>query len=131
MEKVYEILKQSGVWFLATDDGRQPRVRPMGPVNVFDGKLYFMTAHSKLMSVQMAANPKVEICAIIADDKWIRIAATATNDDSVEAKASFLETHPDLEEEHPLDDPDTQVLYLENTVATISSFDGIIEVIKF
>ncbi|MCL1891785.1 MAG: pyridoxamine 5'-phosphate oxidase family protein [Alphaproteobacteria bacterium] len=131
MEKVYGILKQADVWFLATDDNGQPRVRPMAPVNIFDGRLYFMTSHSKPVSRQMKENSKVEICALIAEDRWIRIAATAINDDSRDAKKSFLDAHPDLVEEHPLDDPDTQVLYLKDAVATISSFDGILEVIEF
>ena len=41
MSKVYEFLKEAGVFFIATEDGDQPRVRPFGLVFEFEDKLYF------------------------------------------------------------------------------------------
>ena len=35
MEKVYEFLKNAGVYYIATVDGDQPHVRPFGTVNIF------------------------------------------------------------------------------------------------
>jgi uncharacterized pyridoxamine 5'-phosphate oxidase family protein len=46
------------------------------------------------------------------------------NDDRREAKVSMMTTYPEFINEHPIDDPDTQVLYLKNAVATFSSFTG-------
>ena len=43
MNTVNEFLKQAGVYYLATVEGDQPRVRPFGTVNIFDGKLYIQT----------------------------------------------------------------------------------------
>ena len=40
MEKVCQFLKDAGVYYLATVEGDQPRVRPFGTANIFDGKLY-------------------------------------------------------------------------------------------
>lgn len=40
MESVYKFLKEVGTYYLATVEGEQPRVRPFGSVNIFDGKLY-------------------------------------------------------------------------------------------
>ena len=40
MEEVYRFLKQCGTYYLATQDGEQPRVRPFGTINLFEGKLY-------------------------------------------------------------------------------------------
>ena len=63
MERVYQFLKDAGVYYLATVEGNQPRVRPFGTVNIFDGKLYIQTGKVKPCSRQLSANPKAEICA--------------------------------------------------------------------
>lgn len=131
MEQVCQLLKQAGVWFLATTDGDRPRVRPFSPIHIFEGKLYFMTAHHKPVSKQMAVNPRIEICAMLGESRWIRVAAQAVNDDRRAAKEAFLQAYPDLAEEHPLDDPDTQVLYLKDAVAAIESFGAEKQVITF
>ena len=63
MERVVKFLKEAGTYYLATVDGDQPRVRPFGTVNVFEGKLYIQTGKVKDVSKQIHANPKVEISA--------------------------------------------------------------------
>ena len=42
MQKTYDFIKQNchSTYFIATADGQQPRVRPFGTINIFDGKLY-------------------------------------------------------------------------------------------
>ena len=50
MEKVYEFLKNAGVYYIATVDGDQPHVRPFGTINIFEGKLYVQTGKSKDVS---------------------------------------------------------------------------------
>ena len=59
MEKTLQFLKDAKVYYLATVDGDQPRVRPFGTVNIFDGKLYIQTGKVKDVSRQLHANPKV------------------------------------------------------------------------
>ena len=39
MEEVYEFLKKCETFYIATEEGNQPRVRPFGVVNIFEGKL--------------------------------------------------------------------------------------------
>ena len=84
MKRVYDFLKEAGTYYLATMDGDQPRVRPFGTVNIFEGKLYIQTGKGKAVAKQIAANPKVEICAMKGDE-WIRVATTLVEDDRVEA----------------------------------------------
>ena len=64
MKRVYDFLKEAKVYYLATIDGDQARVRPFGTIDLFDGKLYIMTKNQKKVSDQMKANPKVEITAM-------------------------------------------------------------------
>lgn len=130
MQRVYDFIKNAEVYYLATVDGNQPRVRPFGTIHIFEGKLYIQTGKSKDVSKQLAANPKAEICAFKGTD-WIRVAGELIEDDRVEAKASMLDAYPNLKDRYDANDPNTQVLYFKNATATISSFVKGPEVIEF
>ncbi len=121
MQEVCEFLKKCGTYYLATVDGDQPRVRPFGTANIFDGKLYIQTGKTKEVSKQIQKNPKVEICGM-ADGKWIRVAGELVRDDRIEAKQSMLDAHPSLKNMYSAEDDNTEVLYFKNATATISSF---------
>lgn len=130
MEKVYDFLKLAGTYYLSTVEGDQPRVRPFGTVNVFEGKLYIQTGKVKPVSKQLAANPKAEICAF-QDGKWLRVAGELVEDDRVEAKKSMLDAYPNLRGMYDENDENTQVLYFKNAVATFSSFTEAAETVEF
>lgn len=130
MEKVYEFLKAAGTYYLATVDGDQPRVRPFGTINIFEGRLYIQTGKVKDVSRQLAANPKAEICAF-KDGKWLRVAGTLVEDDRVEARKAMLDAYPHLRRMYDENDGNTQVLYFKDAVATFSSFTAAPEVVKF
>ena len=121
MEEVFEFLKKCGTFYIATEDGNQPRVRPFGVVNIFEGKLYIQTGKVKNVSKQMQINPNVEICSFI-DGKWIRLEGKVVRDDRREAKVSMLEANPILKDMYSADDDNTEVLYFENAKATFCSF---------
>ena len=121
MQEVYEFLKKCGTYYLATVDGDQPRVRPFGTADIFEGRLYIQTGKVKDVSKQIQANPKVEICAF-ADGKWLRVAGKLVRDDRVEAKRHMLDAHPSLKGMYSAEDDNTEVLYFENATATFSSF---------
>lgn len=130
MNEVLEFLKKAGTYYLATVEGDQPRVRPFGTINEFEGKLYIQTGKVKPCSKQMIANPKVEICAF-AGGQWLRIQALAIEDDRFEAKKSMLDAYPNLRGMYSEDDGNTQVLYLKDAVATFSSFTAPSKEIRF
>ena len=130
MEKVHEFLKSAGVYYLATVEGDQPRVRPFGTVHIFEGKLYIQTGKVKPVSKQLAANPKCEICAF-KDGTWLRVAAELVEDDRAEAKKSMLDEYSDLRAMYDENDGNTQVLYLKNAVATFTSFTAAPEIREF
>ena len=130
MERVCNFLKEAGVYYLATTEGDQPRVRPFGTANIFDGKLYIQTGKVKPCSKQILANPKVEISAF-HQGTWIRIAGELVEDDRIEAKKSMLDAYPNLRTMYDEYDGNTQVFYFKNAVATLSSFTAAPEIIKF
>lgn len=131
MKRVYDFLKEAETYYLATVDGDQPRVRPFGTVNIFEDKLYIQTGKGKAVEKQIAAKPKVEICAMKGDE-WIRVAATLVEDDRVEAQESMLNAYPSLRAMYKTGSGgNTIVYYLKDVVATISSFSHAPIEIKF
>ena len=130
MEEVFNFLKQCKVFYLATEEGTKPRVRPFGAINIYDGKLYIQTGKCKNVSKQMQENPYVEISGM-ADGDWIRLEGKVVRDDRIEAKTSMLDANPELKSMYSAEDDNTEVLYFENAKATICSFTNEPRVIEF
>lgn len=121
MEEVLEYLKSTGAFFFATCDGDQPRVRPFGVVEIYEGRLYFLTGKKKKVTKQVLENPKIEICGLKGEE-WIRLEGEVKTDEAREAKKFFLDHNPQLRAMYNEDDDNTQLLYMEHGKATISSF---------
>jgi uncharacterized pyridoxamine 5'-phosphate oxidase family protein len=92
--------------------------------------LYIQTGNTKNVAKQIVANPKIELSAFDGSN-WIRVEAVAVEDNRREARQSMLDAYPALQDRYSADDGITQVLYLKNAVATISSFSAAPKVIKF
>lgn len=123
MNEVYEFIKECGVYYLATVEGDQPRVRPFGTIDLFEDKLYIQTGKVKNVSKQIQANGKAELCCFDGKTgKWLRLTGTLVRDDRVEAKKHMLDSYPNLRGMYSEDDDNTEVLYFKDAVATISAF---------
>ena len=62
--------------YLASIDGDQPRVRPVSPVRTDDFTVYVANLRAYHKTVEIAANPKVELCYLDAhhgDDRVQRV----------------------------------------------------------
>ena len=121
MQEVYEFLKKCGTYYLATLEGDQPRVRPFGTIDLFEGRLTIQTGKVKSVSRQMLAHPQVELCAFDGQ-QWLRVAATAVEEPSIEAQKHMLEAYPSLQAMYQPGDGNTQIFALEHGTATFSSF---------
>ncbi len=130
MNEIYEFIKACGTYYLATVENGQPRVRPFGTINLFDGKLYIQTGKSKNVSKQIQKTPYVELCCM-KDGEWLRLSGELVRDDRREPKVDMLEHYPDLKSMYSPDDDNTEVLYFKNATATISSFTGAPKTIEF
>lgn len=130
MEEVFEFLAKSGTYFLATSENGQPRVRPFGTINIYKGKLYIETGKIKAVSHQLHVNPKLELCAMLGDE-WIRVEASAVEDDDRAARVSMLERFPSLSAMYAPDDGNMEVWFLRKVTATIYSFTNPPKVYKF
>lgn len=123
MQRVYEILKDAHVYYLATVEGDQPRVRPFGTCHLFEDRLYIQTGAVKPVSRQLLANPKAEICAF-HKGKTLRIACELILDERLEAQQSLLDAYPMLADKYAPGDGNNQVFYMKNAQATIAAGPG-------
>ena len=130
MKEVQEFLKNCEVYYLATMDGDQPRVRPFGTAEIFEDHLYIQTGKKKDVFKQIVANNKVELCGF-KDGKWIRVSGNLILDDRVSAKKDMLDKNPNLRGMYDENDDNTAVLYFENGKAVISSFTEEPKIIEF
>ncbi len=130
MQQVRDFLHKAGCYFIATVDGDQPQVRPFGTAEIIEGKLYIQTGHVKNVAKQIAANPKVAICAFDGQE-WLRITATLVEDPRVEIKKAMLDANPGLRGMYDENDDNTAVFYFKNAVATFASFTAPPETVSF
>lgn len=132
MNEIYEFIKKCGTYYLATVEDGQPRNRPFGTVNIFEGKLYIQTGKNKSVSKQIQKNPKVELCCFDpSSGQWLRLSGELVRDDRREPKADMLESYPDLKKMYSADDDNTEVLYFKNAKATVYSFAAAPKTVEF
>ena len=84
----------------------------------------------KAVSRQIAANPKVELCAFKGGE-WLRLSGRLVNDDNREVKVAMLEKMPSLKGMYSADDDNMQMLYFTDAEATFSSFTSEPETVRF
>ena len=121
MQEVLDFLHDCQTYYLATVDGDQPRVRPFGTAEEYEGKLYILTGKVKDVYKQLVADPKAEICAF-KDGVWLRLAGKLITDDRFEVKKLMLDRNPNLRSMYDENDGNMAVMYFEEAVATFYSF---------
>ena len=91
MSKVKDFLAETGVFFMATVDGDQPKLRPLGAFLEEDGRLIFGVGDFKNVYKQMQANPRVEIAACKPDGHWLRYTGRAVFETDGKYAAQMIE----------------------------------------
>ncbi|MDR3348132.1 MAG: pyridoxamine 5'-phosphate oxidase family protein [Acidaminococcales bacterium] len=123
MQEVLKFLAESKVFFLATAEGKQPRVRPLGFFMEYGGKLCFCTSNQKDMYKQMKDSPLVEICATVGRDV-LRVTGKAVFVTSAASKQKALEVMPALKAKYAVDDKIFEIFAVEDATATTLGADG-------
>jgi uncharacterized pyridoxamine 5'-phosphate oxidase family protein len=96
MSKINSFLDEAGVFFLATEDGSQPKVRPLGAHLEMDGKILFGVGDFKAVYRQMQVNPQVEIVACKQNGHWLRYTGTAVFETDEKYAQTMLDAAPQL-----------------------------------
>lgn len=131
MKEVLNYLTENSIFYIATTEGDQPRVRAFGAVCEFEGKLYICTNNQKAVFAQMMINPKVELWAPGKQGDWMRLTAKVIRDDRNEAREAMLAANPGLSNMYKVGDGIFEVLYLKDATATFASFGTAPKVVNF
>ena len=132
MSKLHEFLNEAGVFYLATEDGPQAKVRPLGAHVEMDGKEYFTVGDFKPVYRQMVENPLVEIVAYTANDrKWLRFTGKAVFEDNDAVREKVFEDLPHLREAYSEESGRKMMIFrLTDAKACIYDMAGNEEVIE-
>lgn len=121
MSKTVDFLHKASVFYHASVEGAEARVRPINSVIEYNGKIYFETSNVKDMYRQMLENPYFAVSGM-AEGKWIRITGKAVMDESDEAKRVMLEALPDLKKVYSYEE--LVPYYITDMKSVVYSFDG-------
>ena len=94
MKEVYDFLKKCGTYYLATVDGDQPKLRPLGAHLEMDGKVLFGIGDFKDVYKQLLKNPKCEIAAAKQDGHWLRYTGRAVFETDPKYAQALLDANP-------------------------------------
>lgn len=133
LNEVQAFLQECHVFFIATVDEGQPRVRPFGVAEIVDGKLYLTTGRKKDVYKQIEANDgRFEICALKPDNSaWIRISGRLVDDDNAQVRQQILDRHKNLTRMYSADDGNFVTPYIVDGEARFFSFQGEEKRVKF
>jgi general stress protein 26 len=77
VELARSVMRAGRFPFLASMDGDQPRVRPVSPVRTDGFTVYVANLRSYHKTVEIATNPKVELCYLDGHHDQVRITGVA------------------------------------------------------
>ena len=95
-DEAIDLIKDAGFGFLATTQGKQPRVRPMMPYLTDDGDLLLALLPQSRTIQQIKENPLVEICYVDRKMCYCRVSGKATVSDDPEKKEAVWNNVPML-----------------------------------
>lgn len=124
MKEVINFLAEAKIFYLATTEGDQPRVRAMGFFMEYEGKLSFCTSNEKKMYKQLVANPNVEICCIDSKLNTLRITGKVFFNTSEQSQRKALEVMPELKNFYAVNDGKFEIFYLTEAQAICQSMSG-------
>lgn len=125
MKEILEFLSDNPIFYFATLEGDEPRVRPFGFHMEYDGNLYFTIGNNKESFKQLKENPKFEVCTASRDGKWIRIKGKAIFDERPQVLEKAFEINPRLKEMYTKEDGTRLALfYTSKGSAVIADMSG-------
>lgn len=126
MQTVVDFLVQSQIQYFATVGlDNKPKVRPFQFMMEQGGKLYFCTSNQKNVFKEIQKQPHVELCASGENFSWLRLNGKVVFSQDLTIKEKVQEASPLVKSIYQTpDNPEFEVFYLDEAVATISDFSG-------
>lgn len=124
MDKILDFIKQTGVGYIATVDGNQPRVRPFGFGFYESGRFWFCTNNTKKVYAQLKATPYTEVFFSKPDfSQYLRLSGHVVFDTSLDAKKKVMDAMPAVVGIYKSpDNPIFEVFYIEKGEAVLEAF---------
>jgi len=116
-QKIGELLRE--VFYIATVEVDQPRVRPFDAAVIYQNKVYFITYKNKNVYQQLKKNPKVELYSKSTDGSSIRIAADAVENEDPDVLNAIIENSGKYAGNN-----NAVAFYLTNVVGKMTGPDG-------
>lgn len=127
---VAQYLTDAGVFFMATEDGDQPKCRPLGFKVLIGETLYFGIGDFKDVYKQMLKNPKVEINACKGGE-WLRVYGTAVFEKDFAIADKVLENSPLKAIYNEETGNKMMIFHLENATAEFRGMMDVQDTLKF
>lgn len=121
LNEVSAFFENAKMFFLATVEDDQPRVRPFGHLAEHEGRLYFNTGKHKNVYKQLCKDPKIEICAF---DKgvWYRVDAIVKESEEDAIKQMMIEIDPVVKKTYGSSTEDLAIFTLTHVKAYQCTF---------
>jgi uncharacterized pyridoxamine 5'-phosphate oxidase family protein len=123
MNKIVEEVKKLGVFYIATIDNKNPRVRPFSSVTEFEGNMYICTNNTKDVYKQIMKNNNIELSGMAKDSSWLRLSGKAIRDTRIEAKIAMLNDPTGPSKIYKADDDIFEVFKIEDIKCYKYSFN--------
>ena len=124
MSKISDFIKEAKVFFLATADGQQPKVRPLGFCTEVDGRTLFAVGSQKNVYQQLQKNPLCEIVAVGKNFQWLRYTGKAVFETDPKFGELVFEAYPHLRKVYAAVGARPAVFHLEDAKAEIRNLMG-------
>ena len=123
MEELEKFFKETKMFFIATIENNQPRVRPFGNILFDENHLYINTGRKKRFYKQVMENPHVELCAF---DKgvWFRVQAVVEECKDARITEKTMETDPFVRKSYQNRMDELVVFELKQVKAYRCQFNG-------
>jgi uncharacterized pyridoxamine 5'-phosphate oxidase family protein len=132
-KEVLEFLSGNKPFYLATIKDLAPKVRPLGFVMEYHGKIIFAVGDHKQVYRQMVDNPLVEMAATGKDGGWLRLTGLAVFSDDPDIFESAVKVFPPLGEMYPIGGPNKLAFFhLKDATALFCDVKGeVAKTVKF
>lgn len=94
-KKILDFFNEAGMFFYASVDNGQARVRPFGFAMEYEDKLYFGMGSHKASYRETMENPYIEVCAC-KGGAFLRVRGKAIEDMRPEVQSHMFEVSPFL-----------------------------------
>lgn len=101
LQSVFFFIRSCGFFFLATAAQGKPRLRPMGFIALWQGRLLLSTDRRKNVYKELTENPEAEIAAYHMETrKWLRIHGRVQEENGCRAYEEMQQLYPMISQEY-------------------------------